>query len=192
MTITTKKRTTTKTKSSELVEEDLPSNPLVFEILQLVSKQRTNQKKIEILKKYEHDSLKAIFIWNFDETVISLLPEGEVPYFGDNNIKTSTISERIEQAVQQMDSKGSLGAIDQRHSTIRKEYTKFYNFVKGGNDTMNGIKRENIFINILEGIHPLEAEILCLVKDKRLQEKYKITKDIVSEAYPDIIWGNRS
>lgn len=192
MTITTKKRTTTKTKSSEPVEENLPSNPLVFEILQLVSKQRTNQKKIEILKKYEHDSLKAIFIWNFDETVISLLPEGEVPYFGDNNIKTSTISERIEQAVQQMDSKGSLGAIDQRHSTIRKEYTKFYNFVKGGNDTMNGIKRENIFINILEGIHPLEAEILCLVKDKRLQEKYKITKDIVSEAYPDIIWGNRS
>jgi len=170
----------------------LPPNALAFEILELVSKQRTNQKKIEILKEYEHDALKAIFIWNFDDTVVSLLPPGDVPYFGDNNIKTSTISERIDEAVKQMDSKGSIGAIDQRHSTIRKEYTKFYNFVKGGNDSMNSIKRENIFINILEGIHPLEAEILCLVKDKRLQEKYKVTKEIVSQAYPDIVWGNRS
>ena len=191
MTTTTKKRTTTKTKTSEKIEK-LPPNALVFEILELVSKQRTNQKKIEILKEYEHDSLKAIFIWNFDDTVVSLLPPGDVPYFGDNNIKTSTISERIDEAVKQMDSKGSIGAIDQRHSTIRKEYTKFYNFIKGGNDSMNSIKRENIFINILEGIHPLEAEILCLVKDKRLQEKYKVTKEIVSQAYPDIVWGNRS
>jgi hypothetical protein len=191
MTTTTKRKTTTKTAKTSEVEEKLPPNALVSEILQLVSKQRTNQKKIEILREYEHDALKAIFIWNFDETVISLLPEGEVPYFGDNSMKTSTISERIDEAVKQMDSKGSLGAIDQRHSTIKKEYTKFYNFVKGGNDSMNGIKRENIFINILEGIHPLEAEILCLVKDKKLQQKYKITKEIVSEAYPDIKWGNR-
>ena len=49
-----------------------------------------------------------------------------------------------------------------------------------------------MFINILEGIHPLEAEIICLVKDKRLSEKYKITKDVVSEAYPEIVWGGRS
>lgn len=187
---TTKTRKKTTTSSSVQVEK-LPPNALVFEILQLVSKQRTNQKKVEILKEYEHDALKAIFIWNFDETVVSLLPPGDVPYFGDNSMKTSTISERIDEAVKQMDSKGSLGAIDQRHSTIKKEYTKFYNFIKGGNDSMNGIKRENIFINILEGIHPLEAEILCLVKDKRLQEKYKITKEIVSQAYPDIVWGNR-
>ena len=49
-----------------------------------------------------------------------------------------------------------------------------------------------MFINLLEGLHPLEAEIICLVKDKRLSEKYKITKDIVSEAYSDINWGGRS
>jgi hypothetical protein len=48
-----------------------------------------------------------------------------------------------------------------------------------------------MFINILQGLHPLEAEILCLVKDKKLSTKYKITKEIVSEAYPDIQWGNR-
>jgi hypothetical protein len=91
-----------------------------------------------------------------------------------------------------MGNSNSLGAIDQKYSSIREEYTKFYNFIRGGNDSLNSIKRETIFINILEGIHPLEAEIICLVKDKRLQEKYKITKEIVSEAYPDIKWGGRS
>jgi hypothetical protein len=45
---------------------------------------------------------------------------------------------------------------------------------------------------MLEGLHPLEAEIICLVKDKNLQSKYKITKEIVSKTYPDIVWGGRS
>jgi hypothetical protein len=49
-----------------------------------------------------------------------------------------------------------------------------------------------MFINILEGLHPLEAEILILVKDKKLDTKYKITKEIVSQAYPSITWGGRS
>ena len=49
-----------------------------------------------------------------------------------------------------------------------------------------------MFINILQGLHPLEAEILILVKDKDLETKYKISKDVVSQAYPDITWGGRS
>ena len=57
---------------------------------------------------------------------------------------------------------------------------------------MKSIRRETMFINILEGLHPLEAEIICLVKDKNLETKYKITKEVVAEAYPDIEWGNRS
>jgi len=196
MTMTVKEKTTTKRTTSKVKEVanesiDLPANPFVFEVLNLVSSQRTNAKKVEVLKKYEHDSLKAIFIWNFDESVISVLPEGDVPFFGDNTMKTTTMSERIEEAVKQL-SDSSIGAIDQKYSTIRKEYDKFYNFVKGGNDSLNGIRRENIFVNLLEGLHPLEAEILCLCKDKKLQTKYKITKEIVSEAYPDISWGNRS
>ena len=56
---------------------------------------------------------------------------------------------------------------------------------------MNMIRRETMFINILEGLHPLEAEIVTLCKDKRLGEVYKITREIVEEAYPDIQWGNR-
>ena len=49
-----------------------------------------------------------------------------------------------------------------------------------------------MFINILEGLHPLEAEIITLVKDKNLETKYKIPKEVVSEAYSDISWGGRS
>ena len=85
----------------------------------------------------------------------------------------------------------SLGSQDQGRSSIRKEYQKFYNFVKGGNDGLSSLRRESMFINLLQGLHPLEAEILILVKDKKLDTKYKITKQIVAEAYPDIKWGNR-
>ena len=57
---------------------------------------------------------------------------------------------------------------------------------------MNQMRRETMFINILQGLHPLEAEIITLCKDKRLGEVYKITKEVVAEAYPDIKWGGRS
>jgi hypothetical protein len=193
MTIT-KQRKTSRTKAGTAdVIVQLPPNPFAFEVLQLASKQRTVDKKVEILRKYEHDSLKAIFIWNFDESIISMLPEGDVPYFGDDSNAT-TITERIEEAVDAMGdlNTNSMGALDQKYSSIRKEYTKFYNFIKGGNDSLNSLRRENIFINILEGIHPLEAEIICLCKDKKLQTKYNISKEVVSKAYPDITWGNRS
>ncbi len=102
---------------------------------------------------------------------------------------------KIEHEVRKMHEQGSfsIGSSDkQGHTTIRREYKHFYHFIKGGNDSIKSIRRETMFINVLEGLHPLEAEILILVKDKRLGEKYKITKDIVSKAYPDIVWGNRS
>ena len=60
----------------------LPLRPLAFEVLDLVSKQRTKAKKIEVLKTYEDISLKIILIWNFEESVQSVLPPGDVPYSG--------------------------------------------------------------------------------------------------------------
>ena len=45
---------------------------------------------------------------------------------------------------------------------------------------------------MLKGLIPEEAELLCLVKDKLLTSKYKITHQNVKDAYPDITWGNRS
>jgi hypothetical protein len=200
MTTTTKSKKTTKTAQSQSsiskVTGELPVNPFAFEVLSLASKQRTNAKKIEVLKKYDHPSLKAIFIWNFDESVVSALPPGEVPYGGvdQQNSFSGTLSEKITSAVSKMAEieTNSLGSQDQGRSSIRKEYQRFYNFVKGGNDSLSSLRRETMFINILEGLHPFEAEILCLVKDKKLQTKYKITKEIVSGAYPDIKWGGRS
>ena len=188
--------TTTKTKKTDAPIPELAVNPFIFEVLTLASKQRTNAKKVEVLKKYEHPSLKAIFIWNFDESVISMLPEGEVPYasVGEQNSFSGTVSAKIKDAVGMMNELGSvsLGSQDQGRSSIRKEYQRFYNFIKGGNDGLSSLRRETMFINLLQGLHPLEAEILCLVKDKKLETKYKITKQIVSEAYPDITWGGRS
>ena len=157
--------TTTKTKTSK---QKLPPNPFVHEILELASKQRSKAKKVEILQEYSNDALKTLFIWNFDDTVISMVPEGEVPY-KENEVPVGT-----------------------DHTSLRKEYKHLYNFVKGGNDGLSSLRRETMFIQILEGLHPEEAKILCLVKDKRLSEQYKITYDVVREAYPDIKWGGRS
>ena len=191
--MTTKRKTTTVKVNSSL---NLPKNPFAFEVFDLVSRQRSKAKKIEVLKKYEHVSLKSLFIWNFDESVVSVLPEGEVPYVGydDQNTYSGSLSTKISEAVRKMHemSNFSLGVSDdQGHTTIRREFKHFYRFIRGGQDSLNAIRRETMFINILQGLHPLEAEIICLVKDKKLETKYKITKEVVAEAYPDIVWGGR-
>ena len=195
MTTTTKKTTkTVKAKATPI--PNLPKIPFAFEVFDAASKQRTKAKKIEVLQKYAHESIMALLIWNFDETAISVLPPGEVPY-GNNkedSMVTGTLSDKISDAVDKMSEMGStsLGSQDQGQASIRKEYTKFYNFLKGGNDKLSSLRRETMFINILEGLHPLEAEILILVKDKKLTDKYKITKEIAGAAYPQITWGGRS
>ena len=195
MTTTTKKTTkTVKAKATPI--PNLPKIPFAFEVFDAASKQRTKAKKVEVLQRYAHDSIMALLIWNFDESVVSLLPPGEVPY-GNNkedSMVTGTLSDKINDAVDKMSEMGSnsLGSQDQGQASIRKEYTKFYNFLKGGNDKLSSLRRETMFINILEGLHPLEAEILILVKDKKLTDKYKITKEIAGAAYPQITWGGRS
>ena len=158
----TKKTTTRKTPVK------LPPNPFVHEILELVDKQRTKAKKIEILKEYDDLALKAILIWNFDPTAISVIPEGPVPY-KENEVPVGT-----------------------DHTSLRREWKNLYHFVKGGNDRLSAIRRETMFIQMLEGLHPEEAKIICLVKDKNLESRYKITYDMVQQAYPDIQWGGRS
>ena len=197
---TTKKTTTKKAKSFTVKAKpslELPHNPFAFEVFDLVSRQRSKAKKIEVLKKYEHLSLKVVLIWNFDESVVSMLPEGEVPYagFDEKNTYSGTLSKKLDLEVRKMHETGSfsLGAADQQgHTTIRRESKHFYRFIKGGEDSMNQMRRETMFINILQGLHPLEAEIITLCKDKKLGEVYKITKEVVAEAYPDIQWGGRS
>ena len=198
---TTKK--TTKTKAVKTVKArssasipTLPNNPFVFEVLDAASKQRSKAKKVEVLQRYKHPSIVTLFVWNYDSSIITLLPEGPVPYGTnkDDQNATGTLSSRIDDAVSKMSEMGStsLGSQDQGQASIRAEYKKFYNFCKGGNPSLSNLRRETMFINILEGLHPLEAEILILVKDKNLERKYKISKEVVSTAYPEIVWGDRS
>lgn len=165
---TSSTRKKTPAKKAVTVTKKLPPNPFVHEILELVSKQRTINKKVEILKEYRNDALTAVLIWNFDDSVISLLPQGEVPY-ERNEVPVGT-----------------------DHTSLRKEWKNMYHFVKGGNDSLSKTRRETMFIQMLEGLHPEEAELVCLVKDKGLTNKYKISKQVVEQAFPDIRWGDRS
>ena len=172
---TSPRKTATKPRTVTVKKKTLPPNPMVHEILEAVDSERVKTKKLEILRTYGDDSFKMVMIWNFDETVISMLPEGSVPY------------QPVECDVQANREQG----IPQR-TTIRNSARQFYRFVKGGDDAMNKIKRESVFINILQTLPEPEAEILVLVKDKLLTTKYNITKELVAEAYPEITWGNRS
>ena len=174
---TTRKKSTTtrKPRTVTVKKKELPANPMVHELLEAVDSERVKSKKLEILRAHGEDSFKMTMIWNFDESVVSMLPEGNVPY------------QPVESDVQANIEKG----LPQR-TTIRNSARNFYRFIKGGDDAMNKIKRESLFINILETLPQPEAEILFLVKDKALNTKYNITKELVAEAYPEITWGNRS
>ena len=160
--------TTTKKKTSDWQVEKLPPNPFMSEILEVVHKQRSKAKKVEVLKHYRADALTALLIWNFDPSVVSALPDGAVPYT-PNEVPEGT-----------------------DHTSLRREWKNLYHFIRGGNDGLNGLRRESMFVQMLEGLHPREADLVCLVKDKRLTDKYKITFEQVKEAYPDIVWGDRT
>ena len=146
----------------------LPPNPFVNEILDYVSSQKSKIAKIEALKEYRNDALVSILIWNFDQTVISMIPEGDVPFTPNDSPEGTD------------------------HTSLRREQRNLYHFVKGGNDSLNNLRRESMFIQMLEGLHPNEARIVVLAKDGRLHEDYSVTYDQVAEAYPDIQWGGRS
>ena len=201
--MTTAKKKTTTTRKPRVVKAkvaapipNLPKKPFVFEVLDLVSKQKSKAKKLEVLKKYDEFHLRSLFLWNFDTTIESALPDGEVPYqsYDDQNTYSGTLSTKMQEDIRAMHETGSfsMGVSDtQGRTTIRREIKNFYHFVKGGNDGMNNMRRESMFINILQGLHPLEAEIVCLVKDGKLSDKYNITREIVEEAYPDILWRDK-
>ena len=159
MTASTTKTTTRRKKAT------LPPNPFLNEILDYVESQKTKAKKVQALQEYRDDSLTAVLIWNFDDRVQSAIPEGQVPY-KENEVPVGT-----------------------DHTSLRREWKNLFHFIKGGNDELSSLRRETMFIQMLEGLHPEEAKIICLVKDKNLTQKYKLTRDLVAEAFPDIVWG---
>ncbi len=145
----------------------LPPKPLQSEILQAVHSAKTKKEKIKILQDYRSPALVSLFVWNFDESIKSAVPEGEVPYTPNDSPTVDS------------------------QSKLSSQYRTLYNYVKGGNDGLKRTRRESLFIELLESLHPDEAEVVCLVKDKDLKKKYRITHNTVKEAYPDVEWGNR-
>lgn len=141
----------------------LPPDQLVSEVIQKVSNAKTRDEKIQILRHYDSPALRAVLIWNFDSRVESILPEGEVPY------------------------KPNDAPIGTEHTRLIHEWKKFNHFVKGITD-LTQAKRETLFIQMLESLHYSEAELVCLMKDKQLHKRYKITKVVVQDAFPEIVW----
>lgn len=134
---------------------------LQSEILDLFEKAKTKKEKIDVLKKYETPVLRALMRINFDDTVKMDLPEGEPPF-----------------------KKESDKPIGYHESTLLLEYRRFYIWLDP-KQKLPRVKKERLFIEMLEGLHVSEAELICLVKDKNLSKKYKSLKeDIVREAYP--------
>ena len=146
----------------------LPNNPLVSELFRAVHGAKTKDKKIAILKEHIRDDVKAILIWNFDKGIESAIPEGDVPYKKNDSPE------------------GSAG-----HTRLVHEWRTLYNFIRGGNDKLSNMRRETLFVQLLESLQESEAEIVCLAKDKDLQSKYRITRNVVEEAYPDVIWRDK-
>ena len=147
------------------------SNPrlLITEILRKVSNAKTKAEKVKLLQKNNSTALRQLLNINFDESVVSLMPEGEVPYTPND------------------------APVGTDHTRLEQEYRGLYRFFKGGDGSLKTMKREQMFVQLLEGLAAEEAELLVLVKDGKLTDKYKrITKAVISEAFPQIEWGGRS
>ena len=130
------------------------------EILTQVSKMKTKKEKVSFLRQYQTDALRMICKSSFDPKIVWELPEGDVPYT-PNDAPEGT-----------------------EHTLLQKEVRRLYHFIKGGNPALNQNKREMMFVQMLEGLHKDEAELLIAAKDKSLHRKYKgLSDNVVKEAF---------
>jgi len=134
--------------------------PLMSEVLRKVHNAKTKDKKVEILKEYDSEPLRMIIKSSFDPNIKWVIPEGNVP-FKKNESEEGT-----------------------EHTLLFKEARKLYNFIEGGNNTIPRFRKENMFIQILEGLHSSEADLLIAAKDKRLHQVFKgLSENVVKEAF---------
>lgn len=134
----------------------------VDEIFDLVDKAKSRKDKMEVLKKYNNRAIRDILKGSFDDSIKFNLPEGDPPYTPGSEISYP--------------------------SSLMKQTKKFHYFVRKADTRVAQAKVELIFIKILESIHPKEAEILVLMKDKNLDGKYKgLTKKLVQDIFPGLI-----
>jgi len=139
----------------------MPGNTLLLsEVLDLVSKAKTKDKKIQILRQHNTDALRMVIKSSFDPNIEWALPEGEVPYIA-NDAPEGT-----------------------EHNVLSYEARKLFHYIKGGNNALSQSKRESMFVQMLEGLHEKEAELIVAAKDKILHQKYKgLSVNVVKEAF---------
>ena len=135
---------------------------LFSEILTKVHKAKSKEQKVKILKQEDCPALRQICKWNFDPKIETELPVGTPPFI-PNEAPEGT-----------------------EHMLLRTEGNKLFNFIKGA-QTHQSTVRERMFIRLLEGLHKDEAELLILVKDKKLGADkigYKgLSSPVVMEAF---------
>ena len=133
---------------------------LISEFLDKVSKVKTKQEKVNILREHNHPSLRMVIKSSFDANIEWALPEGEVP-FTRNDAPEGT-----------------------EHASLSYESRKLYHFIKGGNPQITQNQRETMFVQMLEGLHESEAAVLVAAKDKKLHQVYKgLSAPVVKEAF---------
>ena len=133
---------------------------LMSEILTKINNAKDKPKKIEVLRQYDSPGMRMILKGAFDPKIEWELPEGTPPYI-ENEAPAGT-----------------------EHTYLEVEARRLYNFAKGGNNTINKIRKETLFIQMLEGLHASEAKVLIDVKNKSLNKTYKgLTSDMVKEAF---------
>ena len=138
----------------------MPYTPLMSEVLDKVAKAKTKKQKIELLRQHNTDALRMVLKSSFDPRIEWELPEGDVPY---------TPNEAPEGT---------------EHNMLVHEARTLYHYIKGGNPKLTQNRRENMFIQLLEGLHQSEAEIIVAAKDKGLHRKYKgLSANVVREAF---------
>ena len=154
----------------------LPVNKtLMSEVFQRVSNAKTRAQKIEILQEYKSPALTKLLLCNFAKSVRFCFPSGQTPY---------TPQERPKGVDHQY--------MYTEHRLIEKFIAKRVNGVVyyGCSGTtrprIQQLKKENLWLQLLEGLHPEEAEVMDLIKDKDLTSKYKITKQNVIDAFPEL------
>ena len=134
--------------------------PLFSEILGKVSKLKTKKEKVAHQQQYNTDSLRMVIKSSFDPKVKWALPFGEVPY-RPNDAPEGT-----------------------EHSMLSYEARKLYHFIEGGDNLITQNKRESMFVQMLEGLHPDEADVIVAAKDKILHQKFKgLSANVVREAF---------
>ena len=134
--------------------------PLFSEILSKVSKLKSKKEKVTYLQQYNTDSLRMVIKSSFDPKVKWALPPGEVPFI-PNDAPEGT-----------------------EHNVLSYEARKLYHFIEGGDNLIHQNKRETMFVQMLEGLHPDEADVLVAAKDKILHQKYKgLSANVVREAF---------